>query len=233
MFRTVYTISDDTKVVSKLVELMLFPRFQAFASDNDMTVVLSKEQNHYPDLTFIDKEGHRFAVDLKSTYRKGDNRVNTMTLGAFTGYFRARASSKNITYPYNSYAGHYVLGIIYSRAEARSDEFQTHTVDDLEVIPSVVRDLQFFVQPKFCIAKDQPGSGNTKNIGAVDRISTLIDGTGPFAELGEGVFDDYWMYYLTNEMAKAAELTSPPYRNLATYLAYKSLPVKEPLEETT
>ena len=58
MFRTVYTISDDTKVVSKLVELMLFPRFQAFASDNDMTVVLSKEQNHYPDLTFIDKEGH-------------------------------------------------------------------------------------------------------------------------------------------------------------------------------
>jgi len=126
-----------------------------------------------------------------------------------------------------------VLGIIYSRAEARSDEFQTHTVDDLEAIPTVVRDLQFFVQPKFRIAKDQPGSGNTKNIGAVDRISTLIDGTGPFAELGEGVFDDYWMYYLTNEMAKAAELTSPPYRNLATYLAYKSLPVKEPLEETT
>ena len=30
---------------------------------------------------------------------------------------------------------------------------------------SVIHDFQFFVQPKYKIAKDQPGSGNTKNIG--------------------------------------------------------------------
>lgn len=232
VFRKVYTISGDTKVVSKLVELMLFPRFQEFASQNNLTIVPSKEQNHYPDLTFVDEEGHRFAVDLKSTYRKSNDRVNTMTLGAFTGYFRGRESSKNITYPYSSYAGHFVLGIIYSRAEVRSDEFRTRSVDELDTMPSVVRDLQFFVQPKFRIAKDQPGSGNTKNIGAVDRISTLIEGTGPFAELGEDVFDDYWMYYLTNETAKAAELPSPPYRSLTAYLAYKSVPAEESMEQS-
>lgn len=35
------------------------------------------------------------------------------------------------------------------------------------------------------------------------------------------VFDDYWMYYLTKDMARAVELTSPPYTNLATYRDYK------------
>lgn len=90
VFRNMYTISGDTKVVSKLIELMLFPRFQAFAAQNGMTVIPSQEQNHYPDLTFVDQAEHRFAVDLKSTYRKGPDKVNTMTLGAFTGYFRLR-----------------------------------------------------------------------------------------------------------------------------------------------
>jgi len=36
-------------------------------------------------------------------------------------------------------------------------------------------------------------------------------------ELGEEVFDDYWMYYLTTDMARALELDKPPYVNLATY----------------
>lgn len=104
-------------------------------------------------------------------------------------------------------------------------------MDDLEAIPSVVRDLQFFAQPKFRIAKDQPGSGNTKNISAVDQLSALINGTGPFSELGEEVFDDYWMYYMTRDMARAAELDKPPYRNLATYLDYKTLPIDSAREQ--
>jgi hypothetical protein len=54
LYRKVYTISNDTKVVSKLIELMLFPYFVAFAEKNDLKLVLSREQNHYPDLTFID-----------------------------------------------------------------------------------------------------------------------------------------------------------------------------------
>lgn len=227
VFRNVYTISGDTKVVSKIIELMLFPYFVEFADEHRYHLVLSPEQNFYPDMTFIDENGCKFAVDLKSTYRTGHDRVSTMTLGAFTGYFRQRESTKNITFPYGDYCGHFVLGTIYRRAEIKPNERQKHSIDDIEKIPSVVRDLQFFAQPKFCIAKDVPGSGNTKNIGAVNQISRLLNGTGPFAELGEDVFDDYWMYYMANDMARAAELDRPPYINLVTYMEYKGRPVKQ------
>jgi len=194
LYRKIYTISNDTKVVSKLIELMLFPYFVAFAEKNDLKLVLSREQNHYPDLTFIDPADRKFAVDLKSTYRVDSARVSTMTLGAFTGYFRNRDSTKNVTFPYGDYSGHFVLGVIYSRADLRADELKTYTVDELEEIPSVVRDLQFFAQPNYRIASDRPSSGNTKNIGAIRQVSDLLSGTGPFADLGEEVFDDYWMY---------------------------------------
>jgi len=224
IFRNIYTISADTKVVSKLIELMLFPHFVAFAKKNKLKLVLAREQNHYPDLTFVDEEGYKFAVDLKSTYRITPEIVNTMTLGAFTGYFRSRESNKNITFPYGEYTGHFVLGVIYSRTELDIDELKVYGVDDLEEIPSVVRDLQFFAQPKYRIAKDQPGSGNTKNIGAVGKLNDLVNGTGPFAERGEEVFDDYWMFYLTRDMARAAELAKPPYSTLVTYFEFKKVP---------
>ena len=224
VFQNVYTISADTKVVSKLIELMLFPSFVAFAVKHNFKLVLSREQNHYPDMTFLDEDGNKFAVDLKSTYRLDATSVNSMTLGAFTGYFRNRESTKNTTYAYGQYAGHFVLGVIYSRADLKTDELKTYTTDDLQKIPSVVKDLQFFAQPKYRIAKDQPGSGNTKNIGSVATVSALVNGTGPFAPLGESVFDDYWMYYLTIDMARAVELGQRPYRNLKTYLEYKTGP---------
>ena len=224
VFKNIYTISGDTKVVSKLIEIMLFPQFVAFASENGFKLVLSREQNHYPDLTFIDANGYKYAVDLKSTYRITNSAVNTMTLGAFTGYFRDRTSNKNVTFPYGVYSGHFVLGVIYSRAELLIDQLTVHTIDQLEEIPSVVRNIEFFAQPKYRIAKDQPGSGNTKNIGAVNTVDELVNGKGPFAALGEDVFDDYWMYYLTSDMARAVDLKKPPYRNLATYFEYKKTP---------
>lgn len=226
IFKNVYTISGDTKVVSKLIELMLFPQFVKFATENKLKLVLSREQNHYPDMTFIDQADNRYAVDLKSTYRTGADTANTMTLGAFTGYFRERTSTKNATFPYGSYAGHYVLGVIYTRSETKVSELKVHSVDELENIPSVVKNLQFFAQPKYRIAKDQPGSGNTKNIGAISKISELVEGKGPFAKLGEEVFDDYWQFYLTADMARAAQLGKPPYRNLETYHAFKK-PVEQ------
>jgi hypothetical protein len=103
-------------------------------------MVLCKEQNFYPDITFVDKQDNKFAVDLKSTYRKNANEVNGMTLGAFTGYFRNRTSKKNITFPYDEYVGHFVLGIIYSRMEELSDEKRIYRLDELQKITSVVRD---------------------------------------------------------------------------------------------
>lgn len=223
IFKNIYTISGDTKVVSKLIELMLFPYFLLFAQRHNLRVFPAPEQNYYPDITFIDAENYKYAVDLKSAYRIDDVTASGMTLGAFTGYFRERNTTKNIAFPYSSYAGHFVLGVIYTRIEVKPDEFRTHSIDELETIQSVVKDLLFFVQPKYRIAIDRPGSGNTKNIGAVNKIRSLIQGTGPFANLGEEVFDDYWMYYLTSDMARKAELSKPPYNNLKTYFSYRNI----------
>jgi hypothetical protein len=220
--RNIYTISTDTKVVSKVMELLLFPELVRFAEQNDLKLHLAERQNFYPDVTFIDNENHLFAVDLKTTYRVSDVKTNGMTLGAFTGYFRSRESRKNCSFPYGSYEGHFVLGVIYSQALG-IDERQVYSLDNLEQITSAISDFQFFVQEKYRIASDLPGSGNTKNIGSVLKIEDLLHGRGPFAELGEAIFDDYWMYYLTEDMARAVELSRRPYMNLKTYRVYKGL----------
>ena len=199
----------------------MFPSIAEFAKANKYKMVLSKEQNHYPDISFIDEKNNKFALDIKSTYRKNKTSINGMTLGAFTGYFRNRNSTKNITFPYDDYTGHFVLGIIYSRTDGGVDERKVYNITDLKEITSVVHSFEFFVQEKYAVAIGRPGSGNTKNIGSVTNIEKLTKGNGPFRELGEEVFDDYWMYYLTKDMAKAVELPKPPYKNLAEYVEYK------------
>lgn len=222
IYKNVYTISLDTKIISKVLELLIFPLMQQFAKDNFLRLELSPQQNFYPDLTFIDRKNQKlFAVDIKTTYRIDEKKVNGMTLGAFTGYFRNRDSSKNIAFPYCQYSGHYVLGIIYSQNEAVIDERKTYSIEELQSIPSVIHDFKFFAQPKFKIATSRPGSGNTKNIGAITSIDELIQGEGPFSELGEEIFDDYWMYYLTNDMAKTLDMERP-YTNLKEYHNYKN-----------
>jgi len=221
VYQRIYTISVDTKIVSKVLELLLFPMFVEFGKRHGLKVELSPHQNFYPDLTFIDeKTGNKFAVDIKSTYRVDDANVNGMTLGAFTGYFRNRKSNKNTLYPYGEYQGHFVLGVIYSKPLNAIDERKQYELKDIKKIPSVIKDFQFFAQPKFRIAASRPGSGNTKNIGSTDKIDHLLNGTGVFAKLGEEVYDDYWMFYLTKDMANALDIERP-YTNLKTYLEYK------------
>ena len=223
IYRNIYTITIDTKVVSKVMEILLIPAFHKFAAKYNLTLQLPTQQNHYPDLTFISNDnGQKYAVDIKSTFKDSDNKIKSMTLGAFTGYFRNRESKKNTLYPYGEYAGHFVLGVIYSQVEKKPDERTVYKLEELENIESVVRDFEFFVQPKYKIASASPGSGNTKNIGSTNSIPKLVNGEGVFATLGEEVYNDYWMYYLTNDMAKALE-TKRPYTNLKSYLEYKKI----------
>lgn len=220
--KNIYTISSDTKVISKIIELYLFPKLLEFATQNNLEIELTKEQNFYPDITFKDIDGNLYAVDLKSSYRKNSTHINGMTLGAFTGYFRDRENKKNITYPYSNYKAHIVLGVIYDTVP-NIDEQKSYSIEELTEIVSVIKNFQFFVQEKWKIAIDRPGSGNTKNIGSVNNIEDLITGNGIFAKLGENVFDDYWMYYLTTDMAKKAELPKPYYTNLTEYKIFKNI----------
>ena len=222
IFKNVYTISLDTKVISKVLEIMLFPKIHQFAIENNFEIILSKEQNFYPDISFIDKRsGDKIALDIKSTYRRSETVASGFTLGAFTGYFRDRTSKKNITFPYGEYKKHYVLGIIYTKQEERIDEYKIYTIAELKRILSVIKDIEFILQEKYKIASDRPGSGNTKNIGSAVKIEQMRNGTGIFSEYGLEVFDDYWMYYMTKDMAQLHELPKPPYRNIQEYFEYR------------
>lgn len=217
--KNVYTITNDTKVVSKIIEILLIPRLELFAQRNNMTLELPSAQNFYPDLTFKDSEGHLFAVDFKSSYYEG-NTANGLTLGSYWGYFRERDVVKSMDYTYNSYSAHIVLGMLYKQSVIGVNEKDVYSVDELNAIHSVIEHFIFFVQPKWKIAKDIPGSGNTRNIGGISNIDDLVSGNGPFSKLGEEVFDDYWMNYYNKVDARTAGIGTPHYHNLETYKAY-------------
>lgn len=200
IFKSVYTISSDTKIVSKILEIHLFPKILAFAQANGYQVILAEHQNYYPDISFVKSTDAsvRFAVDFKTTYRNPTkpHLCNGFTLGSHGEYFENRTSTKNIQFPYGSYSGHFCLGIIYDRAEgATIDETKAHAIDALHSITSVARNFHFFVTEKWKIASDRGGSGNTANIGSINNIADIIDGKGMFSKLGEEWFDEYWMNY--------------------------------------
>ncbi len=221
VYKNVYTVSVDTKVISKIIELMLFPLISRFAGDHNCKMVLSEHQNFYPDISFITRDDDIIALDLKSTYRVSSETVNGFTLGAFTGYFRQRQSTKNITFPYERYTKHFVLGVIYSRTDEAIDERRVYFLDELQEITSVIGDFTFLLQEKWRVASSRPGSGNTKNIGSVKNIRALVEGGGDFASFGEDVFDDYWRNYLTRDMARAIE-SEVPYHNLEEYWEWRN-----------
>jgi len=200
IFQNIYTISADTKIVSKILEIHLFPKLMEFSKKYNYKIVLADHQNYYPDLSFVkaNNEDIKFAVDFKTTYRLSDKPYlcNGFTLGSHGKYFEDRTSTKNIQFPYRSYSGHFCLGIIYNRADGGMvDETQKYTVGELHSIASVVRDFQFFVAEKWKIASDKSGSGNTANIGSINNISDILNEHGMFSRLGESWFDDYWMNY--------------------------------------
>ncbi len=71
IYKNVYTISSDTKIVSKILEIHLFHQILAFAQANEYKIVLAEHQNYYPDISFVkaSDESIRFAVDFKTTYK--------------------------------------------------------------------------------------------------------------------------------------------------------------------
>ncbi len=227
VYKNIYTISSDTKIVSKILEIHIFPQILQFAEENGYNIILTEHQNYYPDLTFINKKNEevKFAVDLKTTYRK-KNGISSFTLGSHGSYFKERDKKKNIQFPYNQYSGHFCLGVIYTRTDMADDASETEiyqvqelqeeyetsnkkigerevtTVDNLKSITSVIKDFDFFVAEKWKIASDKQGSGNTANIGSTLSIDDLRNENGIFSQLGEEWFDEYWINYGTATMIK-------------------------------
>ncbi len=225
VFKNVYTLSSDSKIVSKILEIHLFPKILSFAREQGYKIVLAEHQNYYPDISLVNEKDDsiKFAIDFKTTYRNPikPHLCNGFTLGSHGAYFETRTSTKNIQFPYGSYAGHFCLGIIYDRADnATIDETKTHSIDQLEKIVSVARNFQFFAIEKWKIASDKGGSGNTANIGSINNIADIIAGKGMFSKLGEEWFDAYWMNYQKITIPDAKKGTKK-ISSLAEFVAYK------------
>ncbi|MEO8149334.1 MAG: type II restriction endonuclease [Bacteroidia bacterium] len=228
IYKSIYTISSDTKIVSKILEIHIFPQLLQFADSIGYSIVLAEKQNWYPDLSFVKKDNEKvkFAVDLKTTYRDPffPGHINGFTLGSHGTYFKDRTSSKNIQFPYADYHGHFCLGIIYTRVDfgevseteifqvqeieeeygnnPKIGERQVTTIQHLKSITSVIKNFDFFVTEKWEIASDHQGSANTANIGSITNIDDLIKGNGIFASLGEEWFDEYWINHGSASMVK-------------------------------
>lgn len=244
VYKNIYTISSDTKIVSKILEIHIFPQILQFAEEIGYKIILAEHQNYYPDLTFINKKNEevKFAVDIKTTYRK-KNGVASFTLGSHGSYFKERDKKKNIQFPYSEYLGHYCLGIIYTRADLGEDMFDTEiyqvkelqeeyetpskkvgerevtTVKNLKSITSVIKDFDFFAAEKWKIASDKQGSGNTANIGATLNLNDLRNESGVFSQLGEEWFDEYWMNYGIATMIKDGKTVK--ITNIKDFLEFK------------
>ncbi|MDR0970010.1 MAG: EcoRV family type II restriction endonuclease [Lentimicrobiaceae bacterium] len=245
VYKNIYTISSDTKIVSKILEIHIFPQILQFAEEIGYKIILTEHQNYYPDLTFISKENQevKFAVDLKTTYRK-KNGISSFTLGSHGSYFKERDKKKNIQFSYNQYLGHYCLGVIYTRTDINADdpsdieiyqvqelqeEYETlnkkvgerevTTVKNLKSITSVIKDFDFFAAEKWKIASDKQGSGNTANIGSTLSIADLRNENGVFSQLGEEWFDEYWINFGSATMVKDRKTIK--ITNLKDYLEFK------------
>ena len=237
VYKNVYTISSDTKIVSKILEIHIFPQILQFADSIGYKIILAEKQNWYPDLTFVNKknEAIKFALDIKTTFRRNEGatlrKTAGFTLGSHGGYFKERNKDKNIQFPYNQYTGHYCLGVIYTRTDISEDFSETEifqvqeleageeiqnkkvgerevtTVKNLKSITSVIKDFDFFASEKWKIASDKQGSGNTANIGSIVDIADLKSENGIFSKLGEEWFDEYWINHGSATMLKDGKTT--------------------------
>ncbi|MGD0354519.1 MAG: type II restriction endonuclease [Dehalococcoidia bacterium] len=210
-----YTISNDTKLISKIFELVTYPVIIPILEPYIERWEIEEKQNIYPDLTLMlpGPVPNKIAIDIKSTFRRGGDRGG-FTLGSYTAYIRS-PYTKNISYPYTDYRQHWIIGYIYSRVDGVKKPEVT-SIDKLHEVEAAIDDIEVLVHEKWQLASDRPGSGNTANIGSVNSIDALKKGKGVFTRFGEhgkDIFEDYWRNF--------DRFTPRKYNDLEGYLNWK------------
>lgn len=212
--KRLYTLSDDTKLLSKVFELISIPIIIKALEPYIRNWETEDRQTVYPDLTLIlncplpDK----IAVDIKSTYRKGG--MAGFTLGSYTAYIRP-PFTKNIRYHYSDYGEHWIVGFIYDRVPGVKAEIVDISSIDQVIAP--IKNVEVIVWQKWQLASDKPGSGNTANIGSVRTLDALRKGQGTFTKFGDSgkdIFEDYWRNFDWRK-------TPRKYSDLKGYLAWR------------
>ncbi len=192
----IHTLGTDSKIIGRIFEMFAQPILEQIAAENGYILKTPKSQTVYPDFILMNPEHStgKIAIDIKTTYIDSDQSQIKFTLGSFGSYMRN--NTKNIEYKYTDYTKHYVVGFVYKRNDA-AQESRVYTFENRSQIAFPYCDVKYFIQEKYKIAGDKPGSGNTENIGSFStrKFSDLKEGKGPFGELGQDAFDIYWKYY--------------------------------------
>ena len=192
----IHTLGTDSKIIGRIFEMYTQPILEKMANRYGMVLITPKSQTLYPDFIMMNDENSKtkIAIDIKTTYVASDHSTIKFTLGSYGSYMRN--NTKNIEFKYTDYYKHYVIGFIYKR-NGQAQESLIYDLTDRDKIEFPFYDVKYFMQEKYKIAGDKPGSGNTENIGSflTKNFYDLKNGYGPFAELGVDAFDIYWKYY--------------------------------------
>ena len=206
----VHPIDTDTKVISTVFERLSSPVVRSIARNYGYEVAVAN-QTTYPDFTLSHLSSeHRIGLDVKTTYLRKRMKI---TLGGYNSFIRN--NTKNILYPYDSYADHWVLGFVY----VQNPVFEEYDLSNLprrgEIgCPFSIRTI--FLRHKHELSGLRAGSGNTKNIGSfsVTNPSEFATQTGPFGSFSDGkrACDYYWANYETfvSEVSSKQELIDHP-----------------------
>lgn len=192
----IHTLGTDSKIIGRVYEMFTQPILEEIAEAHGLVLKTPEAQTVYPDFIMMkdEKSTEKIAIDVKTTYVDSDRSTIKFTLGSYASYMRN--NTKNIEYKYTDYAKHYVIGFVYKRNDA-AQESKVYDFSERKKITIPYYDVKYFIQEKYKIAGDKPGSGNTENLGSFSTRSfdDLKDGKGPFSELGPDAFDLYWKYY--------------------------------------
>ena len=210
--RRIYPLGTDTKVLSTIFEIIARQSVADYARQAQLQLIDSDKQNYYPDFTLTagQDDAEKIAIDVKTTYKNNPNDQFGFTLGSYTSFLRN--GTKNIVFPFQQYKEHWITGFVYRRvpvdANAASRQYSSA---NLSQIPAPFSDVEVFVQEKWRIAGDRPGSGNTANIGSIrGTLSDFQGGNGVFRS--EDEFLAYWRGYGTTAESRR-------YRNIGEFRA--------------
>lgn len=189
----IFPVGNDSKILGSVFEILMLPILRECANELNCNLKISQTQTVYPDYWFEFRNNRKIAVDIKSTYRRYDNNNQLekfgYTLGSYTSYIRD--GKKNIEGYLCDYDGHLVVGFLYDRQIVPP---LVHTLENESLCVCPYYNVTYFVQEKYKICGQKPGSGNTTNIGSIQSkfIESFHYGLSYFRCFGEKVYYDYW-----------------------------------------
>lgn len=179
---TVTRLPAESRVVTEVIQSMVLGKISAWAERTghalDVDESLGRE---YPDADLL-VDGRLVAIEVKSARVVKGDRISTMTLGTYNGYF-LEPDSKRLrrgTRCYNDYKEHWIIAVVY-RWNPRGA-----TIDMVDI-----RDV--CIGQKWQFAARTSGSGDTANIGGITSVGRLRRLESEFESNKE--FEDYWRDY--------------------------------------